>query len=267
MFGYVEGGYARVLERFGAELKSRGVRFLCGRPALGVRDTGRGADVELSTGEVLNFDYVILTVSCPRVLSLCPQLSAEERARLGKVVYQGIVCASLLLRRPLAGYYITNLTEPGLPFTAVIEMTALVDRANFGGLALAYLPRYLAQDDKFWSAPVEEIRERFLSGLERMYPDFRRTDVLEFQVSKVRDMLAITTLDYSERARPETVTSLPRVFLANSAQIANGTLNVNETVALANEAAALIQLRLADTGIQEDSAGAARPHRGAGTAA
>jgi hypothetical protein len=80
-------------------------------------------------------------------------------------------------------------------------------------------------------------------------------------------MLAITTLDYSERARPETVTSLPRVFLANSAQIANGTLNVNETVALANEAAALIQLRLADTGIQEDSAGAARPHRGAGTAA
>jgi hypothetical protein len=124
-------------------------------------------------------------------------------------------------------------------------MTALVDPAHFGGHTLVYLPRYLAQDDTFWLAPVEEIRERFLVGLERMYPDLRRTDVLEFQVSKVRDMLAITTLDYSHRARPETLTSLPHVFIANSAQIVNGTLNVNETVALANEAATLIRPRLA----------------------
>jgi hypothetical protein len=70
---------------------------------------------------------------------------------------------------------------------------------------------------------------------------------VEFQVSKVRDMLAITTLDYSERARPETFTSLPHVFIANSAQIANGTLNVNETVALANQAAVLIRPRLAES--------------------
>jgi protoporphyrinogen oxidase len=245
MFGYVEGGYARILVRFGAELESRGVRLLCGRPALSVRDTGQGAHVELPGGDVLGFDHVVMSVSCPRVQSLCPQLSAAERARLGSVVYQGIICASLLLRRPLAGYYITNLTEPGLPFTAVIEMTALVDPAHFGGHTLVYLPRYLAQDDTFWLAPVEEIRERFLVGLERMYPDLRRTDVLEFQVSKVRDMLAITTLDYSHRARPETLTSLPHVFIANSAQIVNGTLNVNETVALANEAATLIRPRLA----------------------
>jgi protoporphyrinogen oxidase len=247
MFGYVDGGYARILQRFGAELESRGVRLLCGRPARCVRDTAQGAEVELSGGDVLRFDHAVMTVSCPRVQGLCQQLSAAERVRLGNVVYQGIVCASVLLRRPLAGYYITNLTEPGLPFTAVIEMTALVDQAQFGGHTLVYLPRYLAQNDTFWSATVEEIRERFLAGLERMYPQFRRTDVVEFQVSKVRDMLAITTLDYSERARPETFTSLPHVFIANSAQIANGTLNVNETVALANQAAVLIRPRLAES--------------------
>ncbi len=244
MFGYVDGGYARILARFGTELESRGVRLWCGRPALRVSETGEGAQVELSGGETVEFDYVVMTVSCPRIQSLCPQLSAAERDRLGRVVYQGIVCASLLLRRPLAGYYITNLTEPGLPFTAVIEMTALVDPARFDGHTLVYLPRYLAQDDTFWSVPIDEVRERFLAGLEGMYPQFRRTDVVEFQVSKVRDMLALTTLDYSERARPETFTSLAHVFIANSAQIANGTLNVNETVALADEAAALLRPRL-----------------------
>ena len=46
-------------------------------------------------------------------------------------------------------------------------------------------------------------------------------------------MLAVTTLGYSSRLLPPTVTTLPGVYLVNSAQIANGTLNVNETLALA----------------------------------
>jgi hypothetical protein len=67
-----------------------------------------------------------------------------------------------------------------------------------------------------------------------MYPRFRSEDVLSFQVSRVREMLAVSTLEYSERLLPPTRTSLPNVFIVNSAQIANGTLNVNETIGLAN---------------------------------
>ena len=66
----------------------------------------------------------------------------------------------------------------------------------------------------------------------------KREDVVAFEVSRVREMLALTTLDYSTKARPTLRTSLPNVFVANSAQIVNGTLNVNETVGLANAAAA-----------------------------
>jgi hypothetical protein len=58
------------------------------------------------------------------------------------------------------------------------------------------------------------------------------------QVARVREMLAVSTLHYTERSRPPLRTSLPNLYLVNSAQIANGTLNVNETVALANASAA-----------------------------
>jgi protoporphyrinogen oxidase len=244
MFGYVEGGYARILERFRAELEERGVEVRCGHPVTAVHDNGQEVDVQVAGGETLTFDQVVMTVSCPRIQSVCPQLTVAERARLDKVVYQGIACASLLLKKPLADYYITNITEPWVPFTAVIEMTALVNRKHFGGNALVYLPRYLTQDDPFWTLPPEEIRERFLSALARMYPAFSRDDVLSFQISKVRDMMAVTTLDYSAQARPAVVTSMPNVFIVNSAQIANGTLNVNETVAVANEGAALLRPRI-----------------------
>ena len=195
-----------------------------------VTNTHDGADVTLADGTVRQFDRVVVTIPCPRVAALCPQLTEAERERLGRVVYQGIVCASLLLKRPLAGYYVTNITDAWVPFTAVIEMTALVDRARFGGNSLVYLPRYLAQDDPEWARSDDEVREEFLAALERMYPAFRRDDVLAFHVSRVRYVLAVSTLDYSTVALPPVRTSLSNVFIANSAQIANGTLNVNETI-------------------------------------
>ena len=241
MFGYVDGGYSAVLKAFRATLERRGVRTLSGRAAHEVRDRGDRVDVHLAGGEIQTFDKVVLTVPCGQVLRICPGLAPSEQVRLRNVVYQGIVCPSLLLRRSLADFYITNITEPWPPFTAVIEMTALVDRAVFGGNALVYLPRYLAQDDEFWEKSDEEIRETFVGALERMYPEFDRADILAFQIGRVREMLAVSTLNYSEIARPPLRTSLPNVFIVNSAQIANGTLNVNETVSLAESGAAQLQ--------------------------
>ena len=47
---------------------------------------------------------------------------------------------------------------------------------------------------------------------------------------RARQVLAVSTLEYSERSLPAVRTSLPNVLILNSAQIANGTLNVNETL-------------------------------------
>ena len=251
MFGYVEGGYNTILHAFLARLDRLGVQTLAGNPVTRVRDLGDQVEVGLAGGGAFTFDRVVLTVPCGQVLALCPDLSASERERLKSVVYQGIVCASLLLRKPLAGFYITNITDSWVPFTGVIEMSALVDRATFGGNALVYLPRYLTQEDGFWQKTDAEIRETFVAALERMYPKFDRNDVLAFQVARVREMLAVSTLHYSERSRPSLRTSLPNVYVVNSAQIANGTLNVNETVALANSSAhelrSLFQAEAPDT--------------------
>ena len=102
----------------------------------------------------------------------------------------------------------------------------------------------LAQDDPFWLKRDDDIREIFVSALERMYPAFRREQVLAFQMSRVREVLAVSTLRYTEERLPALATSLPDVSIINSAQIANGTLNVNETVGLATAQAAALLPRL-----------------------
>ena len=233
-FGYVDGGYATILQRFESVLAAAGVESRYGTRVAQVTGHDGGVSVQLERGERLRFDAVVLTVPCGQAAAVCPQLSEVERTRLRAVTYQGIICAALLLKEPLAGYYVTNITDAWVPFTAVVEMTALVDRKTFGGHALVYLPRYVTQDDSSWQADDASIEREFVAALERMYPHFRPQDVVACQVSRVREMLAVSTVGYSSRLVPPVVTSVPNVFIVNSAQIVNGTLNVNETVGLAD---------------------------------
>lgn len=240
MFGYVPGGYARILERFADRLAGDGVRIELSQAATRIEPAaGGGLALEFAGGPRHTFDQVVVTTAAPLAARLCPTLSPEELARLQGIQYQGVLCASLLLKRPLAGFYVTNITDRWVPFTAVIEMSALVDRAHFGGHTLVYLPKYLTPDDPAFSLSDAQVQDTFLDALARMYPHFRRSDVVAFRVSRVRYVLAIATLRYSDRLPPMT-TSIPGLHIVNSAHIVNGTLNVNETIQLAERAAAYL---------------------------
>jgi len=236
MFGYVPGGYARVLERFHERLEREGVGVRLGCRVARVEPSGRMVKVELAGGGVASFDHAVVTAAAPLAARLCGGLTDDEAARLSGVRYLGIVCASVLLARPLAGFYVTNLLDPGLPFTGVIEMSALVRREFFGGHALVYLPRYLEPDDPFFEVPDGEVEALFLDGLARVYPDFRSEDVRAFRISRVRQVMALSTLGYSQRVPPIDAAA-PGLHWVSSANILNGTLNVNETVQLAENAA------------------------------
>lgn len=245
VLGYVKGGYAPVLERFRDHLRARGITIRTGAFAEEVRDTGPGATVRLRGGATHELDAAVMTIASTFIPGTCPQLDAEECRRLAGVVYQGVVCASVLVKKPLGGFYVTNITESWVPFTAVVEMTALVPPEHFGGYTLAYLPLYLTQDDPFWERSDEDIEEEFVGALVRMYDHLTREDVVHVRVSRAKKVQALATLRYQAEVLPATVTSVPRIFVANSSQIVNGTLNLNETLTVAERKAEEIRTALA----------------------
>jgi protoporphyrinogen oxidase len=166
-------------------------------------------------------------------------LESAEKDGLRALRYQGVVCVSVVLRRPLAPYYLTYITDPGLPFTTVVEMSAFVDRAEFGGNTLVYLPKYVGPDDALFDEEDDAIVARFVDALRTVHPGLASSDVLAARVSKVRAVFPIPTQGYSDRV-PGFDTTMPGVHLVSSAQIVNGTLNVNDTVMLADRAAAAL---------------------------
>ncbi|MBP7126499.1 NAD(P)/FAD-dependent oxidoreductase [Myxococcota bacterium] len=234
-FGYVPGGYARILRRLAEALAREGVQMRLSCPVRRVSSAGGRPKVHFPDGRTESFDTVVVTLAAPLAARLLPDLPPEPARRMAEVPYQGIVCASLLLRRPLSGFYVTNLLDP-FPFTGIIEMTALVPPEEMGGRHLVYLPRYVPSDDPFLRVPDDAVRREFLQGLRQVHPDLREDDVEAFRVSRVSHVMAIPTLGASSRL-PPIRTPLPGVYAAGSAHIVHGTLNVEETVRLAERVA------------------------------
>jgi len=237
VFGYVPGGYARIIERFESLLSQNGVEIRRRQAVRSVTSSSAGklrVEFGPSCSEV--FSHAVVTTAAPLALDMCPELSSEEKGRLGSIQYQGIVCASLLLRNPLSRFYVTNIADPSVPYTAVVEMSALLERDQLGGRGLVYLPKYVSPDSRYFTLSDQQIREEFEPAFARMYPGFQCGDTLSFKVSRVKYLLPIPTLHYSA-SLPNAATSVRGLYIVNSAQIVDGTLNVNETVRLAESAA------------------------------
>jgi protoporphyrinogen oxidase len=264
MFGYVPGGYARILDRLAEVLEAEGVEIRCAAAVQRVTSSAeRAVSIQFADGSMETFDRIVFTTPAPIVAAACPQLNDDERKRFTGVEYLGITCSSLLLKKPISTYYVTNITDGWVPLTAIIEMTTIVDPSELGGHSLVYLPKYMMSDDPAFAESDEAVRERCLSTLEKMHPHFSRDDVLAFRTSRARYVMALPTLSYSERL-PPMQTSIPGVYAVNSAHILKGNLNVNETIQIAEEAVegvlagAIGAKRQAEGGVTRSSNGVQR---------
>ena len=253
-FGYVPGGYARILARLEERLEALGVAVRRATPVREVRSEAAGIVVETREGERALFERGVVTLTPKRTAALVPRLDEQVRSRMRAIGYQGIVCASVLLDEPLAPYYLTYLLDPSLPFTAVVEMSALVAPAQLGGRGLVYLPCYADARDEIFQQSDEAIRETFLTGLKRVHAGVQPDRIQAFRVSRVPEVFPFPVLGYTRQLPGRDLG--PGLHWVSSAQIVNGTLNVDETVELAEGAATAL---LASDGWSSE----ARAERGA----
>lgn len=238
MFGYVPGGYRRIIDALGPHLDRLGVEVQTGTLIQAVsRNEGGGLQLGMESKGVKSvkvFDRVVLTTPSSHIASVTSDWTADERNRLTGTEYLGVICTSLLLDRPLAGYYVTNLLDPGIPFTGIIEMGSILPMDKLNGHYLVYLPRYLMSDDPGFQEPDSEIHTRAIQTLKGIYPGFQTEWVRGIRTARAKSVMALPTLGYSNRRMPVT-TSIPGLYCLNSARIVEGTLNVNEVIRMVDE--------------------------------
>ncbi len=237
-YGYLEGGYARVMRAIRSAADVLGVEFRTGTAVDRISTDGSGLRVAVKDLDYA-FDNAVFTGPSSHVPQVCPELSERDREKHRNILYQGVICTSLLMKKPLGGAYMTYITDESIPFTTVIEMSSLTGSELFDGLYLCYLPRYVPSDDPMLDLPSQNIEELFLRGLRRMFPEIEPDDIVTIDTAKSRHVVAIPTLNYSA-GLPPIETGIPGFYVCNSAQIINAALAVNESVDLANRFASMI---------------------------
>ena len=143
--GCVTGGYHSILENIRNKLQQNGVSILPGHDVQKLnRVSSNRWRLDISQGKSMVFDKVITTLSNPGIIELLPHQNTEAlRNQLKKIKYLNLVCITLLLKSGLCPYYVTNLTDPGFPFTGVIDATNIVPEKILKGRGLIYLPRWM----------------------------------------------------------------------------------------------------------------------------
>ena len=235
MFGFVDGGYKTVIKAFKQTLLKEGVTIKtnCTIKEVLSKENSKSL-VKLADGTTEEHDEVIVTLPSGLASRLCPQLPENEKQKLKNVDYLGVICVAVLLDKSISNFYVTNITDTRFPFTGVIEMSALVDRKYLDGKALLYLPKYVVKGDPLFNESDENLKRYFIDNLKKMYPDITDNNIHFVGVAKARHVITVAKINYSALL-PPIQTSLPNIYVINTSHIKDGTLNVNETVKVAED--------------------------------
>jgi protoporphyrinogen oxidase len=240
MMGCVRGGYFSILNKISEQLFSNGTQIFTDFAVKKIESANHGKiNILLQTNSTLEFDRVIATIPNPVIKDLLPDISNGFASQLEAVRYLGVICVTLVLNKPLTPFYVTNLTDPDLPFTGLIEASNVIPEDILKGKALIYLPKYVPHGDAFYEKPDEEICYIFLQSLKRMFPNLADRDIIAHAVYREPYVQPLHEIGYSEKIPPMR-TPLKKFYIANTTMIKNSTLNNNEVIKLARKAADLI---------------------------
>jgi protoporphyrinogen oxidase len=255
--GHVHGGYHTILSAAEKRLLELGVELKKGtlvekiiphaevgaRPAPGERPVPEKARFSLhAENQDFDFDNVLLTVDCPKVLKLVDGSTDTNQSywrNLKNVDYLGVVCLFLVMRHQLSPYYVINLLDKELPFTGIIEATNVVSPADMGGKHIVYLPKYVTRDDPVKSKSDEEIKTIFFDKLRKVYPHLNNQDILHSKVFRAEYVQPLQEIDFLGRSSSMN-TPIDGLYIVNTSMIYNSTLNNNAAANLALKAAKTI---------------------------
>jgi protoporphyrinogen oxidase len=233
--GYIAGGYETLIGGLVEAIRKSQGEVRCGCEVVGIAREGGKVTCSTSDGGRHSFDKVVSTVETPTFLKIARGLPGEYALRLGQIRYRGVVCATLVLGRPLSDFYWINVSEPEVGVGGVIEQTNFVPKSRYGGLDLVYAVNYVDDKNPLRGRTDEEIVEAYAGDLGRMFPGFRREDIVRHYV--FRDMYA--TPVYSRgfsRLKPGYATPLGGVYIANTTQVYPHGRNLNTLIGNAKQA-------------------------------
>lgn len=232
--GYLLGGFSRLLEKMAETIRARGSSIFLGSPALRAEQRPNQAWEVTTRDASFQFDRLILAIPSPAAAKLVANLPEEETTAHAAVAYQSVACMTVVLQKPLSSIYWLNVGDSNIPYAGVIEQTNFIPKEAYGGNHLVYLFNYLPPTHPWMSEQKEELFERYEEGLKKMFPSYRREDVVRTMLFRDTFATPIYDVNYLKKV-PPLASKLPGLYFANTAHIFPEDRNMNHSVELAGK--------------------------------
>lgn len=234
MLGYMEGSFQVLIDRLEQEIIKAGGKIEKGVSVTKViAEGGRVTGVRTGNGE-RKFDAVIVTPA-PQILRKLADFPKEYAARFDRLDYYASIVLVMSMKQQVTPYYWLNMAPDDSPFVAYIEHTNFIDKSNYSGNRIAYLGKYLPQDDPLYKKSDAEIKDAFFSYLEKNLP-FDEANVIEWKVTREPFSQPIVPLNFSE-IKLDYITPVQGLYSANMSQIYPEDRGMNFAVMQGNEVA------------------------------
>jgi protoporphyrinogen oxidase len=233
--GYLDGSLQRLLDKLLEALRDMGVQLISEAPvtSIALRENQMAA-VTTPKGEFTGEQFLFTipgTVMSGLFESALPALSKKIAA----IEYFGAVCVILEMDRALSDVYWLNIADEGFPFGGVIEHTNFIGPEHYSGSHIAYLSRYFAHSEDIAKMSAEEIRERMLRQLPRIYPDFKPEHLRNVFVFRTNTAATVCDLGFSQKV-PDCRTEIGNLFIANMSHVYPDERSTNNSIRIAAEA-------------------------------
>ncbi|MBI2863320.1 MAG: NAD(P)/FAD-dependent oxidoreductase [Chloroflexi bacterium] len=202
-------------------------------------ENGLAKDVHDLPEDALPFDAVIATVPSMVFERLVPDLPVDYVQRLKATTYQAAVCMVLTMARPLSHIYWLNISDPTMPFVAVIEHTNFVGAERYGGKHVVYLSNYLSQDNPLYRQTPGDLLQTYEPHLKRINPEFSLSWVESYRLFRDDSGQPIVTTNYSQKLLPME-TPVGGLYLANTTQIYPEDRGMNYSIRLGRDVSRVV---------------------------
>lgn len=234
--GHLIGGYRTLLDAMAERIRAAGGAIHLSMPVSRVAIEGGRVRGVVIGGDVVPHGTAVVTMQAPVAARLVPEAPAEYLARLTSQRYLGIVCPLFVLDRPLTNVWTLNVADADALVTGVIETTSYIDPVYVGGHHLVYVPKYVAPESPWLTAPADEIARAWSAALRRIVPGFADVTVRHCLVHRERFVEPLHGAGAGERTLPfaSPVTGL---HLCTTAQIYPALTNGESVTRHAKDAA------------------------------
>lgn len=237
--GYIQGGFAVLVEALRKRLVEFGVHIITGTSVESIRTEDGGMVTVTWANTSKSFNAVLSTlpsrIFCELILR-DSHASLPYQNQLQSMLYLGALCVVFTSRQSLSNYYWHNIHDVKAPFLVFLQHTNFVPVSWYQGQHVYYLGTYVPHEHTLFTSNPEDIEHRFFQYLQRVFPAFDRSQVSMVRVTRLPYAQHVVTTGYVGM-RPNFQTPLPKVYLSNFSQIFPEDRGTNFAVRAGEEAA------------------------------